>query len=231
MFIFVASCAAIGQETADDLATLRWVQRQSDSIQQVLIPAIKLSDRFEVHSRLLRANEMFSAVALVAPYCSQARISAIEGMSKTDWINNLRNATDQGSMIMRTTEALAQARLMYAGASACIEELNPQTKQVCLLQNTLHTDAKFAALDLEDGIASKDFHMLTQKVEHALALIAQMQSITANCAVCDEVKTLIDTSNRQTKEILIAANWLEINQLANQAIQNLKLIAASTCTP
>lgn len=221
----------IAQEQVDDLATLNWVKRQSDSIRMVLSPAIKLSDRYEIFGRMARAYDLFQAVALVAPYCSEARKSAIEGMDRTAWIHNFQLSTDQATLAMRAAQSMELAARMRHAADQCIETIEPQSAQTCLLQTTLQTDARVARLDLEDGLASKDYHILNQKVEHAMLLLSQMQEIARNCNACDEMKGLISTAKDQTKNILLAANWIEINTLAGLTKITLDQIAASNCTP
>jgi hypothetical protein len=231
LLVFASTFTLSGQEIKDDRATLVWVQRQADSINQVLAPAVKLSEKYEFFTRLLRAHELFAAVSLVAPYCNAARTAAVEGMSQTAWLNNQLLSTDQGALIMRATRAMSQAHRMRSAAANCLEELGPQAKQACLVENTIQSDAKIAIMYLEDGLAVKDFHILSQKVEYAMILISQMQTIAQNCTLCDEVKNLLNATNTQAKEILIAANWIEINQIAQATILNLKQISESSCTP
>jgi hypothetical protein len=234
--LFVLFCIffahqVVAQTEVDDNATLRWVQRHADSIEATLTQVAKVGDRYDLLVKIAHAYELFDAVVLVSPYCNEARMAALAGKHETNLIQNLTKSTDASTLVLRATEALAQAKRMKAAASGCIEINVPSNQKICLIEATIKNEAHFVELDLQDGLASGNFHLLGQKIDHAQVVMYQMEEVTRSCQQCTEVRWHLIRAQADTERALKAVNWVNVKFNLSEAIIHLQSIQKLECKP
>lgn len=148
---------------SDSPKTLQWVSRQAERAGVILQNAMRDNDASEVVIRLAECYQIFDAVAMAGLYCTRVRAAAEEGRYQCDIIN-FRLGKDFNTQLARAAEARKAAARMQEAALYCLYEIKSgaATEPVSFTPNDiLRYDAQLAELDLRDGMASQDLHILS----------------------------------------------------------------------
>ncbi len=186
----VSLSSSYGQPEVDAPETLRWVKKQGQQIEASLHDAVHSNDRAYVLLQMHRAWREFDAVAQAGLYCHAARAAAERGRAACDLLS-LDRKKDLSNLIWRATEAREEAFRMQAAAESCAADTAGlvEARKRFLPSDLLVRDALLAELDLSDAKASGDFHILAQKVEHALRMLRDAEYLAStldNCATVQE---------------------------------------------
>ncbi len=213
----------IGQPAADAPETLNWVEKQGQKIESALHDAIRSSDQAYMVLQMHRAWREFDAVAQAGLYCHAARVAAERGRWVCDLLN-LDRKKDLSNLVIRATEAREEAFRMQKAAEACraeAAELSRAFKRY-LPSDLLLRDVIMAELDLSDAKASGDFHILAQKLEHALRLLRDAEYLASTLDNCAEVRNACLQAMDACREALTANNWGEATGHVRRALERLQ---------
>jgi hypothetical protein len=204
----------LADQPMDSPQTLEWVVRQANRVDTSLSNAMRSIEPIEILLKLADCYTSFDAVALAGLYCTNVRAAAEAGRRQCDVIN-YRLEQDLNSKLQRAVEARRQAVLMRESAQVCLREI--QQKQVVvnpafLPAALIRQDAQLAQMDLADGIASQDLHILAQKVEHAIRLMHDIGHLAASLNDCGIPERLSEQAIRHCEAALSAPNWTEVHQ-------------------
>lgn len=224
------SAAAPTEAQSDAPATLLWVEAQAGKIDTLLGGAIRGQEQVTIIRRLLSAYLLFDAVALAAPYCPDVQRAAHEGRHQCD-VLNYRLEKDLNSNLLRATLARLEAEKMRLAASRCRTIADTSTTIPTGLSpaDIIREDAHIVELDLSDGLASADFHILAQKLEHAMRVLHDMEHLAYTLNDCQQVLDLTQNALRHCEAALAARNWVEIKTAVNAAKTAMKNIGLAVC--
>jgi hypothetical protein len=215
---------------ADAPQTLQWVARQSGRLDSILHDAMRGNQPLEGLIILTEAYQIFDAIAVAGLYCTDIRSAAEAGRRQCDLIN-YRLEKDLNSVLQRVVEARRQANFMKESAKTCQSiPVTAATGQVFTPNELILHDTHIAELDLSDGLASENLHILSQKLEHAIRTLYDLEHLAFTLSGCDIPMQLADSAIRHCQDALSAPNWLEINRSVKAALANLQTIRQSaTC--
>jgi hypothetical protein len=225
---FAAPLAA--QEQRDAPQTLRWAELQANRVDSLLHDAMRGSESFEVLLRLMDCYIVFDAVAMTGLYCTEARAAAEAGRDFCDVVN-YRLDKDKNAALERAVEARRQAIRLRTAVQSCGTTTAPSTYPSTAFtpSDVLRADAQMAELDLTDGLAAKDFHILAQKIEHATRLLHDVEHLAATMADCQTAARLAASAIGHCRLALGAPNWQEIHQAVDLALLDVRALQAMTC--
>lgn len=209
---------------ADSPQTLQWVQRQSDRIESLLSNAMRSSEPVEILIQLADCYQIFDVVAMAGLYCTNVRVSAEAGRRQCDVIN-YRLEQDLNSKLQRAVEARKHAARMKEAAIACLSEVNAQNAEIAFTPNDLlRHDAQMAELDLLDGMSTKDLHILSQKVEHAIRLLYDVEHLANSMFNCTRQRDRAEKAIEHCQDALGAPNWHDVHESVQLALTEIKAI-------
>jgi hypothetical protein len=188
--LWVLCCTAVvcAQETPqDNKETLDWVQRRAAHIKGQLTDAINMNDQSMLLVRLMEAHREFESVALAGLYCPDVRIAAEQGRNASNWLNNYTRDKDLNACMVRAGEARTQAHKMGEAAEKCAVLCGEGSQKSFCPADLLTVNAELAKHDLDDGLASNDMHILSQKVEHARRIFIECQNMASSMENCGPV--------------------------------------------
>lgn len=205
----------------DHNQTLTWVKRQADRIDSTLHDAIRSAEPFNLMFKLLRTHRDFDAVAQAGLYCHEARIAAEQGRFESDMLGYKREM-DQNSLLLRAAEARRQALRMRIAAVSCEKQTPPSqpTDKAFTPSDVLQSDAEIIELDLSDAISTRDFHILAQKIEHALRVLRDIEILAASLNGCAAVESAAQSAIVACMAALTSDGWdaaaIHVQQALNQ---------------
>ncbi len=209
---------------ADSPQTLQWVQRQSDRIESLLSNAMRSSEPVEIVIQLADCYQIFDVVAMAGLYCTNVRAAAEAGRRQCDVIN-YRLGQDLNSKLERAVEARKHAARMKAAALACQSEINAQNAETAFTPNDLlRHDAHMAELDLLDGMSTNDLHILSQKVEHAIRLLYDVEHLANSMFNCTVQRDRAEKAIEHCQDALGAPNWHEVHESVQLALSQIRAI-------
>jgi len=213
---------------ADSPEALEWVARQSGRIDSLLNDAMRGSEPIEVLVRLTDCYQVFDAVAMAGLYCTNVRAAAEAGRRQCDVIN-YRLEKDLNTNLQRAVEARRQATLMKAAARYCQSISVTVGKEKAFTPNDLiRHDAYMAELDLLDGLSTNDLHLLSQKLEHAIRLLYDVEHLAFTLSNCDIPMGLAESAVIHCQNALGAPNWLDVHRSVQSALANVQAIQQSS---
>lgn len=168
----------------DNKETLDWVQRRALHIKGQLTDAINMNDQSLLLVRLMEAHREFESIALAGLYCPDVRVAAEHGRSASNWLNNYTKDKDLNSCMVRAGEARTQAHKMGEAAEKCAVLCGEGSQKSFCPADLLTVNAELAQHDLNDGLASNDMHILSQKVEHARRIFMECQNMASSMENC-----------------------------------------------
>lgn len=213
-----AGLKPVAAHPGDSPETLEWVKRTADKIELSLSSATKSMDWADLLIKLMQSHDEFEAVALAGLYCHEVRKAAELGRSYCNWLNNTMRDKDMNTCIIRATEARLQAIRMREAAEICLLEArrNPPDTTF-ILSDLLHANAEIIGHDIADGLASEDFHILSQKLEHAERIFHNTEILAATMLNCNEVALAAKEGTRACMDALLSKEWTQAIRHARNA--------------
>lgn len=173
----------------DSPETLNWANSQAQKIDTLLQNAILSSNQLSLVYNILDAYVLYDAVFLAGLYCPNARAAAAEGRNQCD-IKNFKYDKDLNSLILRATIARQIAFQLSAAAKQCSPPNGNPNRTGFSPKDILKKDIEMIQLDLSDGVASGDMHLLAQKTTHAIRILRDIQHLSYTLENCEKVETL-----------------------------------------
>ncbi|MDX1910247.1 MAG: hypothetical protein SFV22_02115 [Saprospiraceae bacterium] len=211
---------------------LQWAARQGLRADSLLHDAVRGSEAVEIFTRLAECYQIFDAVAMAGFYCTEVRAAAESGRRQCDVINYLLGK-DLNSKVERVVAARRQANRLREAALACLQTAKPvadaSEKAPFTLPDIIRQDAYLAELDLADGLASEDLHIVSQKIEHAIRLLHDVEHLARTFDSCSKVLQISNAAILRCESALAAPNWLELRQAVQEAISEVKKIQTTAC--
>jgi len=229
IFAGVLSAQQPSEMRQDAPQTLVWVGQQAIQIEEILSDAMLMSQPFEIYERLADAYILFDAVAMAGLYCTEVRSAVEIGREQCDIIH-FRLGNDLNTNLNRAVEARRAAMRMREAAKVCgTQEVAPSDFSVKAFtpQELLQHDAFMAEMDIQDGLASKDLHILSQKLEHAIRLLYDAKNLARTLNDCSEALRKAEEAIASCRKALAAPNWTEVNQFSLEAVEAAKWIQNS----
>ncbi len=231
--LFWTAFKSLAQSPMDAPETLRWVRKQGQQIERSLNDALRSNDQAFMVLQMHRAWREFDAVAQAGLYCHAARIAAERGRTVSDLLS-LDYKKDWSNLAIRATEAREQAFRMQAAAEACEAEVPAVTgaEKRYLPADLLLRDALIAELDLSDAKASGDFHILAQKVEHALRMLRDAEYLAATLDNCAEVRLACQRAMDACRDALTTNHWDTAVKHLRRGIEQIHIVRnrAESCS-
>ncbi len=213
---------------ADSPQALEWVARQSSRIDSLLNDAMRSSEPIEILIRLTDCYQVFDAVAMAGLYCTNVRAAAEAGRRQCDIIN-YRLEKDLNANLQRAVEARRQATFMKEATKSC--QAIPATvgeAKVFTPNDLIRHDAFMAELDLLDGLSTNDLHILSQKLEHTIRILYDVEHLAFTLSNCDIPMRLAESAVQHCQDALSAPNWLEVHRSVQSALANIQAIQQSS---
>ncbi len=222
LFAFLVLCTPrmhAHTTTGDNPETLEWVIKTADVLENRLNDAVADADVAGLLIKLMESYEDFEAVALTGLYCHEARTAAELGRNHCNWLTNYSRDKDLNTLILRAQDARTQAAKMRMAAAGCLETatLNAQEPGFTLA-DVLYANADAIEHDLLDGLAAQDFHILSQKVEHAERIFHDTEVLGFRLNNCETVRTVAREGLLACSAVLAAQNWTLVNKNVQKAL-------------
>lgn len=230
VIILAMLCLVCGpaQAQTDSLCTLQWVEKQADRVDNMLNSAIRSQDPVNLIYRLMDAYLIFDAVTVAGLNCPDVREAALAGRNLSD-VLNYRLEKDLNSMLTRSTLARNEAEKMRLAAQACPRVDEKGSESAFSPRDVIVQDVFIIELDLTDGLAAENFHVLSQKVEHARRTLHDIEHIAATMDDCQPVVHLSQSAIAECDNILKARNWTEVKNSVNAALSVVRRIPVVAC--
>ena len=216
------------QAQTDSLCTLQWVEKQAGRVDNMLSSAIRSQDPVNMIFRLMDAYLIFDAVTVAGLNCPDVREAALAGRNLSD-VLNYRLEKDLNTMITRSKLALNEAQRMRIAAQVCPRADDNGSQSAFSPQDVIKQDVYIIELDLSDGLAAENFHVLSQKVEHARRTLHDIGHIAATLDDCQLVVQLSESAIAECDSILKARNWTEVKTSVNAALSVVRRIPDAAC--
>ncbi len=223
---FVLSSRASAQTDAQE--TLSWVNSQAQKIDTLLQNGILSSNQLSLVYNILDAYVMFDAVHLAGLYCPNIRAAAAEGRNQCD-IKNFKYDKDLNSLILRATIARQISFQMRAAAQQCSAKSTEPAKPGFSPHDILEKDVELIELDLSDGLASNDMHLLSQKATHAIRILRDIQHLSYTLENCDKIDGIAHRAIDHCEDAVKSKTVAEASKHLKLAFEVLKLIATVPC--
>ncbi len=213
------------QAPTDAPETLQWVKKQGQRIERSLNDALRSNDQAFMLMQMHRAWREFDAVAQLGLYCHAVRIAAERGRTVSDLLS-LDYKKDWSNLAIRATEAREQAFRMQAAAEICQADTPTvlDAKIRYLPADLLTHDALIAELDLSDAKAAGDFHILAQKVEHALRMLRDAEYLASTLDNCSEVRLACQRAMDACRNALTTNHWDTAVRHLRQGIEQIQIV-------
>lgn len=226
----LASLAQTARTDTDTPETLHWVERQAVRIETFLHDAVRSQEPMNLVLKLFWAWREFDAVAQAGVYCHAARAAAEKGRTECDLLGYDRKH-DPSSMILRATEARQYAHRMRQAAENCLTEAQQATPGETSFapRDVLYRDAVIVELDLTDAKSSLDFHILAQKLEHAMRVLRDAEYLAGTLDNCTDALIASRAALVSSRAALVENNWdVAVQHVRSALIQVQALKDAAT---
>ncbi len=223
---------SLAAQAGDSPEMLKWAMTEARTIDSVLDHAIRGGDRANLLLRMLDIYFSFDLIVHAGLYCDGARIAAEAGRSQTDLVNYFREK-DMNTILFRATNARKSASRLMEASAACLRAIEGQTNQsrpeALKPVDIIRADALIVELDLTDGLASRNIHVLSQKVEHAVRLLHDIERIAVSLSNCKPVENASISAAEACSRALQSANWLDLTTNLEEALRQTALIKSADC--
>ncbi len=217
----------VSKEAFDSPQTMEWVMIQAGRIDTALANAMRGTEPIEILVKLADCYILFDAVALAGVYCTDVRAAAEAGRRQCDVIN-YRLEKDLNSKLQRAVNARHEAVKMREAAEICLKTAqkakNSEENHMFAPSAVIQQDARLAQMDLADGLASRDLHIMAQKTEHAIQLLHDIGHLATTLFYCQPTVDHVEKAISQCEQSLASPNWTEVNKHLNQAMQTIEQI-------
>lgn len=211
----------------DSPELLKWVENQGNKVDSMLNSAIRGHDQVEIFNKLMDAYLVFESVTLAGLYCTEVREAAQEGRNYCDLLN-FRLGKDMNASVVRTIQARRSAENMKNAARNCLNQSKPSTSTISI-EDVIKQDILIVELDLSDGLASSDFHIMAQKLEHAIRLLYDVRRLAFTLNNCSAVEGHTKEAISLCETALSARRWDEVTISVNAALEVVRKIPKETC--
>jgi len=195
-------------QEVDNPGTLEWVLKTTDLLEKRLNDAVSTPDAANLLIKLMESYEDFEAVALAGLYCHEVRAAAEQGRNYCNWLTNYRQEKDLNALVVRAQNARVQAIRMRDEASVCLQEATQRLPDASFtLADVIRANAKAIEYDLADGLASQNFHILSQKLEHAERIFHDTEVLAARLDNCETVGSNARQGIQACANALASPNW------------------------
>ena len=212
----------------DDAETLRWVQDRTERIASLLNSALLSGNQVTLMQNMLDAYQEFDAITLVALYCRPAIIKAEKGREMCNLLDETYR-TDLLSLNKRAIDARELAMEIKQDVQVCINQLVVDSATIFAPNELIHSDAVFVELDLQDGLASQNFSILNQKVDHAIRLLEDIALLASTLEDCETVQLSTQIVKQHALTALEAQDWDSITAEVDAALEELAFLKESNC--
>jgi hypothetical protein len=221
---FAALCPCSAQH--DSPASLAWANKQANRIDSILTNAIMGQDHLNILLKLSQVYTLFDAVTISGMYCAPLRAAAQAGRNEAD-IVNFRLEKDLNTVIIRATLARSFAEKMRMAVGTCAPAVDGRPEEeVFMPSKVIHDDAEIVMLDLTDGLAVGDAHILSQKLEHAIRVLFDIEHLASTLDSCTGVLASAQRAVTHCEAALAAQNSKQVDTAVQAAIQEVKYILA-----
>lgn len=232
LYLATVSLFSLNAQTGDSPEILKWAMTEARTIDSVLHHAMRGGDQATLLLRMLDTYFSFDLIVHAGLYCTEARVAAESGRSQTDLVNYYREK-DLNNIFLRATLARESASRLMAATAVCLEQdgVQEQSNPAESLKpvDIIRSDAQVVELDLADGLASKNIHILTQKVEHAVRLLHDIERIAGALPGCKTVETAAVEAASACSRALQSANWLDVTSNLETALYQTNVIKTADC--
>lgn len=226
--LLTLSITKTAAQSQDGPETLQWVERQAARLDTILNSAVVSQNQTNILFSLLEAYVIFDAVSIAGVYCAPVREAAQAGRNQCDVVNYYMEK-DLNTSLTRASKARIQAENMRRAALQCNSAVQSDAPAVFLPKNVMLEDVEIIRLDLEDGLASGSIHILSQKLEHSIQLLHDIQHLSTTLNDCQEVYLTSQEVVRDCEQVLVARNWVEVKKAVNTALDRVSKIPALIC--
>lgn len=223
---------SLAAQKGDSPEILEWAMTEARAIDSVLDHTIRGGDQATLLLRMLDTYFSFDLVVHAGLYCTEARIAAEAGRSQTDLVNYFREK-DMNSMLLRATLARESASRLLEACRVCLEQTGAPTHSESTgyfkPADIIGADALIVELDLADGLASRNIHVLTQKVEHAIRLLHDIERLAASLRDCKSAEEAAIAAAAACSRALQSSNWLDVTSSLEEAQRRTAQIRSANC--
>ncbi len=199
-------------QEGDSPETLEWVLKISNALEERLKDAVAAPDVANLLIKLMESYEEFEAVALMGLYCQEVRVAAERGRNECNWLTNHAQEKDLNTLIIRAQNARLQAIKMRDEALVCLKVAKQTTPDISFtLADIIRSNAETIEHDLADGLASQNFHVLSQKIEHAERIFYDTEVLAVRLGNCETVRDAAREGIQACMDALSSPNWALIN--------------------
>lgn len=223
---------SLSAQTADSPEILKWAITEARTIDSVLDHTMRGGDQATLLLRMLDTYFSFDLMVHAGLYCTEARIAAEAGRSQTDLVNYFREK-DMNSLLLRATLARESASRLLEASRVCLEQIGAQTRPESpdhfKPADIIKADALIVELDLADGLASRNIHILTQKVEHAIRLLHDIERVAASLRDCKSAEEAAIAAAAACSRALQSTNWLDVTTNLEEALRQTAQTKSADC--
>ena len=206
--LMLFSMPSIKAQEGDSPETLTWVSGVATLLEERLTNAIKVPSEANLLIKLSESSKDFEAVALTGLYCHEVRSAAELGRSYCNWLNTYTRDKDLNSLVLRAQEGWQQAVKMREAAGECLQDIAKKPPERSFtLADVIRSNAETIEHDLADGLASQNFHILSQKVENAERVFQDTEWLTGRLSNCEPVLKAAQEGIQACMAALAAPNW------------------------
>ena len=222
---FFASYTAFSQDApVDSEEIFQLVERTAVTLETRLNDAVSVPEVSNLLIKLMESYEDFNTIALMGLYCHGARVAAELGRNQCNWVNFVKEK-DVTSLVLRAQEARLQAFKMRDAVAACRYANTQQGSEKTLsIADIMRSNAEQIEDELTDGLASKDMHILAQKIEHAEQVFYQNDLLASKCSSCTALVTASKAGWQACADALMAKEWADTEALVQKALSFSKVI-------
>ncbi len=233
IILFFFTLSSLSKVTANDSPeVLEWVQKISMSLESRLNDAVTYPDAANLLIKLMECYEDFDAIAMMGLYCHDARIAAEQGRNQCNWINFIKEK-DVSSLTVRAQEARLQAYKMRDAVTNCLmnrKEEQPLSTKTLTFASMITSNADAIEHDLSDGLASNDFHIMAQKIEHAERVFHDTEVLAQKLSNCTPVLSASRDGLLACADALASKEWPQVQVFAQKAIDHAMLLKKNAMT-
>ncbi|MEY3241219.1 MAG: hypothetical protein RIR11_2657 [Bacteroidota bacterium] len=216
---FFTTFTTSAQDTiVDSEEVLRLVEKTAITLEARLNDAVSLPEVSNLLIKLMESYEDFNTIALMGIYCHGARVSAELGRNQCNWVNFVKEK-DMTSLMLRAQEARLYAFKMRDAAANCLLNAPKRyTEKALSISDILRNNAEHIEHALSDGLASKDIHILAQKIEHAESVFHHSEMLGLKLNNCTVIVVASREGLQACTDALSAEEWSEVDKFVKKAL-------------
>ena len=195
-------------QEGDSPEILEWVLKVTTTLEGRLADAVAIPDVPNLLIKLMESYEEFEEVALIGLYCQEVRVAAEHGRNQCNWLTNHKKEKDLNTLILRAQNARLHAFKIRDEALVCLKAAKQsRPKASFTLADIIRSNAEAIEHDLADGLASQNFHILSQKIEHAERIFHDTEVLAVRLSNCETVRDAAREGISACAKVLASPNW------------------------